>query len=235
AWAVGSLEIPRYPDFPDRTLVLHWDGKSWKRVPSPSPTDTGGRHEDELRGVSAVSPRNVWAVGTYFHRGDGHPVRRRHSYATLVLHWNGKVWTQVPSPNPSGIGRLNTLDSVAARSARDVWAMGAYAGRTGGYRLLAEHWQGNSWQTVRMPLPPTPAQDVPELTSIAPLSAGDVWASGSYLDGDFLVAQPLVAHWNGSAWTLVPTPKVGIDSWLPGIAAVSANDVWAVGAWDSCE
>ena len=43
--------------------------------------------------------------------------------------------------------------------------------------------------------------------------------------------QTLVEHWNGSAWSVVPSPNVGgsYDNALYGVAAVSANDVWAVG------
>ena len=53
-WAVGSrngdLQSP---------LVVHWDGKSWR--PEPTPFDSL-KHR-YLNAVSAVSPRDVWAVG----------------------------------------------------------------------------------------------------------------------------------------------------------------------------
>ena len=42
--------------------------------------------------------------------------------------------------------------------------------------------------------------------------------------------QTLVEHWNGTAWTVVPSPNPGTNAnFLNGVAAVSANDVWAVG------
>jgi hypothetical protein len=44
AWAVGGA------------LILHWNGKTWKRVPSPS--SAAG-----LSGVAATSATNAWAVG----------------------------------------------------------------------------------------------------------------------------------------------------------------------------
>ena len=37
---------------------------------------------------------------------------------------------------------------------------------------------------------------------------------------------PLIAHWNGTAWTITPSPAAGT---LTGITARSASDVWAVG------
>jgi photosystem II stability/assembly factor-like uncharacterized protein len=229
AWAVGECFDFKSSLRPTRTLVLHWNGKVWTRAPSPNPSEANPHNsmqDDSLTDVDAASARNVWAVGTYFRRiRNGH-----HSYQTLVLHWNGKAWKQVPSPNPGGIRHVNELDAVAARSARDAWAVGGYRNGPHGGLLLAEHWNGRSWKVVSLPAPPTPATAYHQLTSVAALSGADVWASGWYLDDNGLITQPLVAHWNGNAWTLLPTPKFVADELLTGIAAVSADDVWAVGS-----
>ena len=66
AWAVGYAS--------GKTLILHFDGRSWKRVPSPSPASYC-----TLLSVSASSPTNAWAVGS---AGSN----------TLILHWNGRHW-----------------------------------------------------------------------------------------------------------------------------------------------
>jgi hypothetical protein len=43
--------------------------------------------------------------------------------------------------------------------------------------------------------------------------------------------QPLVEHWNGMAWTILPTPIDGfLGSSLSSIAALGPDDVWAVGS-----
>src|SRR6185503_297425 len=40
----------------------------------------------------------------------------------------------------------------------------------------------------------------------------------------------LIEHFNGGAWSIVPSPNVGAgNNVLTGIAAHAANDVWAVG------
>ena len=43
----------------------------------------------------------------------------------------------------------------------------------------------------------------------------------------------MAAHWNGTAWTVVPTPNLGntvSQADVPtGVTAISANDVWASG------
>jgi len=69
------------------------------------------------------------------------------------------------------------------------------------------------------------------LVSIAVLSANDSWAVGSY-NNDASIDQTLIEHWNGTSWSVVPSPNVGTNyNQLQGVAAVSANDVWAVGGY----
>ena len=91
AWAVGS-------DGSGKTLIVHWNGTAWTRVPSPSPGTFAA-----LSGVAATSATNAWAVGSAF-RGK-----------TLILHWNGTVWSQVPNLSLKG-----AFQAVAAISARDA-------------------------------------------------------------------------------------------------------------------
>src|SRR4030095_13245300 len=46
------------------------------------------------------------------------------------------------------------------------------------------------------------------------------------------VNQTLVEHWNGTAWSVVPSPNSGTDAnELNSVAVVGPNDVWAVGSW----
>ncbi len=47
----------------NNTLVFHWSGKTWARVPSANPgTPIGG---SVLTSIAAWSSSNVWAVGDY--------------------------------------------------------------------------------------------------------------------------------------------------------------------------
>jgi len=55
----------------------------------------------------------------------------------------------------------------------------------------------------------------------------DVWAVGG-ADG----GPPLIEHWNGSRWNVVPSPAVRRGT-LADVAAVSATSVWAVGSIDT--
>jgi hypothetical protein len=146
AWAVGFAGGFRPPGA--RTVIEHWDGAGWRRVASP-PGGSRGR----LTGVTALSARDVWAVG--WARG-----------AALILHWNGIRWRRVPAPGlPDGVA----LNAVAASSARDVWAVGM-AGR----RALIARWDGAAWRRVTVPA----AERHLELTGVAAVSGRDAWAVG---------------------------------------------------------
>ena len=106
-----------------------------------------------------------------------------------------------------------------------MWAVGYYY-NGGIYQTLVEHWNGTSWSVVSSPNPGT---DDNYLSGVAAVSANDVWAVGYYDNGSG-ASQTLVEHWNGTAWSVVPSPNAGTSyNYLNGVAAVSASDVWAVG------
>ncbi len=65
--------------------------------------------------------------------------------------------------------------------------------------------------------------------AIAASAANDVWAVGDFKNSGG-VAQTLAEHWNGSAWSIVPTPNQGAgDNILGSVVAIGSTDVWAVG------
>src|SRR5579872_3965721 len=68
-----------------------------------------------------------------------------------------------------------------------------------------------------------------QLTSVAAVTASSIWSVGYYYTPVY-ATRTLVEYWNGSTWKLVASPDNGTDiNQLNGVAAVSANDVWAVG------
>jgi hypothetical protein len=69
------------------------------------------------------------------------------------------------------------------------------------------------------------------LHGLAAINANDVWAVGEQNDNFGSVSETLVEHWDGSSWSVVASPNVGTQgSWLSSASAISANDIWAVGA-----
>src|SRR5215467_2776206 len=205
AWAVGFYSSGAAAD---RTLIARWNGKTWKQVPSPNP----GTARNSLSGVAVTSATNAWAVGGYSNGS---------THRTLIVHWNGKVWKQVPSPN-SGSGN-NEWSGVAATSAANAWAVGSY---DSGDRTLIAHWNGTSWTKVPSP---NPGSSGSGLSGVAATSTANAWAVGSYFSGTG-VSRTLIAHWNGTSWTKVPSPNPGSSgSGLSAVAATSAADAWALG------
>ena len=73
-----------------------------------------------------------------------------------------------------------------------------------------------------------------ELLGVTAPSANDAWAVGWSQDpgGPQYVKRTLIQHFNGSSWDIVSSPNQRGDtlSQLFSVAAVSANNVWAVGS-----
>jgi hypothetical protein len=68
-------------------------------------------------------------------------------------------------------------------------------------------------------------------SGVAMNSPTDIWAVGSTTASIFGPGATLAEHWDGTRWTVVPTPNAGqqTSQQLSGVAAVSSTDVWAVG------
>ena len=69
-----------------------------------------------------------------------------------------------------------------------------------------------------------------DLSGVAALAADDVWAVGGY--GQGAPGRTLIEHWDGTAWTVVPSPNKGpFPNSLSAVTAIAPDDVWAVGTW----
>jgi len=207
-WAVG-VALP--PGGSARTLVERWQGRAWRTVPSPNRPSAGSF----LNAVVALSASDAWAVG--LSRSPSGPAR------TLVLHWDGRRWAITASPN-AGPGD-NSLVSVAAASARDVWAVG-YRDAKGVYRSLVEHWDGDRWTVARLPRLGGPGNG---LNAVAAAASGVVWAVGG-LARAHGPSQPLVLRVDGPSWSSVPAPASLHSATLNGVAASGRRGAWVVGA-----
>jgi hypothetical protein len=234
AWAVGSSGT--------RSLIVHWNGRTWSSVPSPSPASPSS-----LYGVTATSARNAWAVGVTGNR-------------TLILHWNGRIWARVSSPGPGN----SSLYGVAATSATSAWAVGTTGARTlilhwngktwarlasqrgflsgiavtsarnawavgsdNTMHTLILHWNGKSWK--RSASPGAPPHAYPFLNGIAAISARRTWAVGDSTVCGCGPGESMTLRWTGRAWKGVRSPSPGGGTTLFSVAAVSASRAWAVG------
>jgi len=201
AYAIGNNStIPR-------GHLAHWDGTTWTAVTVPlppnAPTNT------TLDAISADGPNDVWAVGTFLSSVT-------EQFQSFSIHFNGTAWAVGPAP--VGLG----IDALKANSPADVWAVGSQGGAT-----LTEHFNGTAWSVVPSPSPGSSAQLSGVTTSNA---ANDVWAVGADTVPGTTTQQTLTLNWNGTAWSVVPSPN---PSTFDGVGSVATNPgaaiVWAVG------
>ncbi len=136
-------------------------------------------------------------------------------------------WRLVESPNAAHPPQ-SALLAIAALSPTDAWAVGQAFAESDGQQTLIERWNGSAWQVVASP-------GLDQLNAVAAVSATDIWAVG----GSFNYGvgahpdKPLVEHWNGSQWSIVSTPDTHANAVeLTGVAALGANNVWAIGRED---
>jgi len=81
------------------------------------------------------------------------------------------------------------------------------------------------WLAVSIP---NPANSGSTLAGISAVNTNDVWAAG-YSTGN-MNTSPLIEHWNGISWSIVPNPPIGtFGGGLNAIAANTDTDIWAVG------
>jgi hypothetical protein len=90
---------------------------------------------------------------------------------------------------------------------------------------------GRRWSEVPAPAPPGMGS---WLSAVFARSASDVWAVGGYWD-EREIGRTLVMHWDGSAWSIMPSPNppsmVSQDgARLVDVVALGPDDVWAVGS-----
>lgn len=209
AWAVGGrfgrTSLP---------LVFAWNGSAWRRTPVPLPPAAEG---GTLISVRAFSATDVTAVGTWFSSTvDGGP---------LIEHWDGHAWSASTAPNPAGCQA--TFTSVAAvPGSGGRFAVGFCLNADGtSSQAVIEQLTGAGWSIV-----PAHAPARSRLEWITPVSGREIWAVGSRttMSG---AERTLAERWNGSAWSVVPTPNPTGNDWLSSVIRVPGSaTVWAVGS-----
>jgi hypothetical protein len=138
----------------------------------------------------------------------------------------GPSWSVTPSPSPPG-PPIGDLGGVSCASATDCVAVGANE-----LGPMAEHWNGTGWKIVGVPAPG--GQAIAELDAVSCPSASECTAVGdSETDTETTFAdKSLIEQWNGTAWSIVPSPNpTGPDdnAQLSGVSCASTTNCFAVG------
>jgi hypothetical protein len=126
-WAVGFSTASTKPppgqyDVPTETLIEHYDGTSWSVVASPNVGPNSQYQSNRLLGVTAVSPTDIWAFGSYFAAsGSEYQI-------TLSMQWDGTSWSLVECPSPKpGNFMDDILYSGVVTAPGSVWIVGSLA------------------------------------------------------------------------------------------------------------
>ena len=224
-WAVGETGKSGAADLNE---ALHFNGKKWSVVRTPEPGGTSSQDDfNGLSGVACIRASDCWAVGESEESGA--------AGLNEALHFNGKRWSVVRTPDPGGKGPddFSELEGLGCVNASDCWAVGE-SEKSGAPGLNeALHFNGNRWSVVKTPDPAGKgSDDYNELWRVACVRASDCWAVGgadtsSAYDNEML-------HWNGKRWSHVSTPQPGtapseFRSPLVSVSCTSPNDCWAVG------
>jgi len=217
-WAVGQ-------DFSSNgggihLLFEHFNGTTWTVFPFPA--TTGAQF---AQAITTISANDAWVVGN------------NALATTLAAHWNGTTWTIVPTPSPQdGPSPINNLTGVSAVSPADVYASG-FEGNVNNQNFAKPyvlHWNGTAWSLVTLP---NTGGEGSQLFGVTALSASDVWAVGHTQESDGAILT-LSEHFNGTAWSIAPTPDPGelgplVDNGLLAAASPGNGTVWALGSQET--
>jgi hypothetical protein len=225
--AVGSYLNPQGTI---RPLSETWDGHSWtqQKVPTPVTQNSNVPTRGQLFGVSCTAANACTAVGTFlnFPNLDG---------GLLVERWDGSHWTRQTAATPTDQWQSIELNAVSCDSATSCTAVGEYDA-TGVTRALAEHWNGTTWtiqETPEFKTDPGGSSEI-HLQGVSCRNANYCMAvgrGGNRSIGDGTLAM----RWNGSNWTIKPTPeRAGSDPSAPGaqlegVSCAAGGDCTAVG------
>ena len=123
------------------------------------------------------------------------------------------------------------LNDVSCTSAHSCMAVGTFLSSKGPEFTLAETWNGTAWTVVPSPTPNV-AQGGGELDSVScPSSTACIAVGFGFTNKTTTATSPIAESWNGSKWTVVPTPKLAnAGAALKGVSCTSPSSCMAVGS-----
>lgn len=256
-WVVGHIATP--PPTNNLPLVLRWRAGSWDHVGTvrlrPQTeypfADRGGFAYE----VDAIAEDDIWAVGQAAGFGDGAATS-----LPMAIHWDGSAWTEFDVPRISN--RHHELSDVVAIASDDVWAVGDYRFIAGAFRGVTYHWDGHEWSHIPSPIEDIPQSGLEDVAATGPNDVWALggspdqtvlmhWDGGSWslaeppphsVGGTIAAVAPNDLwvsawdgfwHWNGAAWTHMPSDVPGAAYEIRGGAMeiVAPCTIWSVGFW----
>jgi hypothetical protein len=180
AWATGFSAKPTGTSSP-QGVIRHWTGKTWRLVTLPAKIARGWARQAPLfTRVGVSSARNVWVFG---------------GFTGGYLRLDGSRWSlgQLPGASKKS-GALVVIDAVKVFSGTDVWAFGQrllVSGTQDVATPYAAHYDGRKWSTATVPGLPSGGG---EITAVAAVSSGDMWAVESAVPSSLGLSAPAAAN-----------------------------------------
>ena len=176
---------------------------------------------DRLAGVWCESRDACTAVGSE-EDGEGRQAQ--------IRTWDGEEWEAASLPSPPAEATETMLDDLTCASPSSCVAVGSHLDEEEVERTLAMSWDGSSWSNATTPNPPE--APLSRLLDVSCTSSSSCMAVGAHLDGGG-TKKTLVLAWNGSAWSIAPSPNPegAQGSELRGIDCTSASWCRATGSY----
>lgn len=215
-WAVGQRS-----GLFNGNLLEHSGAHGWTAVATPA--------SQGALGAVACEPSvsQCWAVGS-----TSSPAR------VITLHLVNGSWHEVAAA-PTAALSYAQASGVACATPDDCLLVGFATPVHGLGFAVAERWDGGSWKRVAVPGQLSAGGSLAGVTCRPGHSPSVCWAVGqTAASGSGLrPIRPLVERWNGSAFTLISSPKGGVGDYpeLEAIACGAATSCQAVGSRGSGE
>jgi hypothetical protein len=189
------------------SLAAHYDGAGWTVMHPPNP----GTRDNYLNGIVARSPTDVWAGGYSVDLG-----KRAPEAESLTMHWNGRRWSVVRTPDPSR--SLNVIWSMGSDDVGGIWALGHYRASDRHLHALVLRWNGQSWVVANLH-----GMSTWSAQAVGGTSSGPTWLVGSPATSSFAIARC-----DETTCDTVVTPTESNQSaW--SVFAASIDDAWVAG------
>jgi hypothetical protein len=190
--AASCTAIGQFPlgDDLQTQVAARYNGTSW--TVQALPGKPGSLKNPFVQEVTCTSAASCIAAGAG-------------TAGALVERWNGTTWSVQRVPQPAHKASAGLFDA-SCTSPVACTAVGGYttAANTNPQALI-ERWNGTTWSIQASPA--IPGEDV-SLFEVSCAAANACTAVGSLSHNSVQSDRTLAESWNGTAWTVQPTPDI---------------------------
>jgi hypothetical protein len=203
-----------------RPLAEAWDGSQWTLQRMPAPI---GPARSDMRGIACATASACVAVGG-FHND-------KNAFSEV---WDGIAWRIQPVPEPQGT-ISSYLIGASCSGPSACTAVGSYQRQFRMTLTLVERWDGGSWTVQDSPNQGTFGSQLNAVSCPAIswcTAVGEYLGNNRHCEPPFMCSLTLAETWDGTAWTVEPTPpppRHVFDFFLTGVSCMSATSCTAVG------